>query len=42
MRAERRAVYRIFDALNGSRITREYVEKALAHGLSVIHVTVNN
>jgi membrane dipeptidase len=35
-------VYHIFDCLNGSRITREYVEKALAHGVSAIHVTVNN
>lgn len=35
-------MYRVFDCLNGSRITRDYVAKALAHGVSVIHVTVNN
>jgi membrane dipeptidase len=35
-------MYTIFDGLNGSRISREYVEKGLTHGLSVIHVTVNN
>lgn len=35
-------MYRIFDCLNGSRITHDYVEKALAHGVAVIHVTVNN
>jgi len=35
-------VYRVFDGLNGSRITRDYVANALAHGVSVIHVTVNN
>lgn len=35
-------VYRIFDGLNGSRITRDYAARALAHGVSVIHVTVNN
>jgi membrane dipeptidase len=35
-------VYRIFDCLNGSCITRDYVGKALAHGVSAIHVTVNN
>lgn len=35
-------MYRIFDGLNGSRITRDYVAQALAHGVEVIHVTVNN
>jgi membrane dipeptidase len=35
-------VYRIFDGLNGSRITRDYVAQALAHGVEVVHVTVNN
>lgn len=35
-------MYRIFDFLNGSRITRDYVDKALANGVAVIHATVNN
>lgn len=35
-------MYRVFDGLNGSRITRDYVAKALAHGVAVIHVTINN
>lgn len=35
-------MYRVFDCLNGARITKEYATKALAHGVSVIHVTVNN
>ncbi len=35
-------VYQIFDALNGSLMTREYVEKALAHGVRTAHITINN
>lgn len=35
-------MYRVFDCLNGARITRDYVAKALAHGVTVIHVTINN
>lgn len=35
-------MYRVFDCLNGSRISRDYVAKALAHGVGVIHITVNN
>lgn len=35
-------MYLVFDCLNGSRITHDYVAKAQAHGVSVIHVTVNN
>lgn len=35
-------MFKVFDLLNGSRITRSYVETALAHGLTAIHVTVNN
>jgi len=35
-------MFRVFDLLNGSRLTRNYVEQALAHGVTAIHVTVNN
>lgn len=35
-------MYRIFDTLNGSRMSREYIEKALAHGVTAVQVTVNN
>ena len=34
--------YRVFDLLNGSRISRSYVEQALAQDVTAIHVTVNN
>lgn len=35
-------MYKIFDLLDGSRTTPEYVEQALAHGVTAIHITVNN
>jgi len=35
-------MYQIFDLLNGARITAAYVEQALAHGVTAIHITVNN
>ncbi len=35
-------MFKVFDLLNGARITREYVEQSLAHGLTAIHVTINN
>lgn len=35
-------MYRVFDGLNGSRITPDYAAKALAHGVAAIHVTINN
>lgn len=35
-------MYRVFDLLNGSRVSRQYVEQALAQGVMAIHVTVNN
>ena len=35
-------VYPVFDLLNGSRISRGYVERALNGGLVAIHVTINN
>ena len=35
-------MYRVFDLLDGSRVTGEYAEKALAQGVTAIQVTVNN
>ena len=35
-------MYPVFDLLNGSRISRGYVERALNGGLVAIHVTINN
>lgn len=35
-------MYQIFDLLNGSRITKSYVEQCLSNGIIAIHVTVNN
>ncbi|MGQ3353549.1 MAG: dipeptidase [Phreatobacter sp.] len=35
-------VHNVFDALNGSRMTRSYIEKALSGGLSAAQLTVNN
>lgn len=35
-------MFKVFDLLNGARISAEYAEQALAHGVSAIHVTVNN
>jgi membrane dipeptidase len=35
-------MFRVFDGLNGARITADYVAKALAHGVTAIHVTINN
>lgn len=35
-------MFKVFDLLNGALITRDYVQQALAHGVTAIHVTVNN
>ncbi|MCK9918995.1 dipeptidase [Microbacteriaceae bacterium K1510] len=35
-------MYRIFDLLDGSRVTPEYADTALSQGVKAIHVTVNN
>lgn len=35
-------MFKIFDLLNGSRLTAEYVESCLANGVEAIHVTLNN
>lgn len=35
-------MHRIFDTLNGSRMTRAYIEKALTQGVAAAQVTVNN
>jgi membrane dipeptidase len=35
-------MYRVFDLLNGSKITPQYVETALQHGVIAINITVNN
>lgn len=35
-------MYKVFDLLNGARITSAYVDEALAQGVVAIHITVNN
>lgn len=35
-------MFKIFDLLNGALITRDYVQQAMSHGVTAIHVTVNN
>lgn len=35
-------MFKVFDLLNGSRITPSYVEQSLAQGVTAIHITVNN
>lgn len=35
-------MFKIFDLLNGSRLTKEYAEDCLAHGVEAIHITLNN
>ena len=35
-------MFRIFDLLNGARITAPYVEQCLAQGVEAIHITLNN
>jgi membrane dipeptidase len=35
-------MFRIFDLLNGSRLTAPYVESCLANGVEAIHITLNN
>lgn len=35
-------MFKIFDLLNGSRLTAQYAESCLAHGVEAIHITLNN
>ncbi|HSW17182.1 MAG TPA: membrane dipeptidase [Ramlibacter sp.] len=35
-------MFKIFDLLNGSRLTASYVESCLANGVEAIHITLNN
>lgn len=35
-------MFKIFDLLNGSRLTEEYAQDCLAHGVEAIHITLNN
>ncbi len=35
-------MFKIFDLLNGSRLTREYAEQCLTHGVEAILITINN
>lgn len=35
-------MYQVFDLLNGARLTPEYVQESLAHGVEAIHITLNN
>lgn len=35
-------MFKIFDLLNGSRLTAHYAESCLAHGVEAIHITLNN
>lgn len=35
-------MFKIFDLLNGSRLTGAYAESCLAHGVEAIHITLNN
>ncbi|TAK80549.1 MAG: hypothetical protein EPO20_27520 [Betaproteobacteria bacterium] len=35
-------MYKVFDLLNGSRVTSAYVDEALSKGVAAIHITVNN
>jgi membrane dipeptidase len=36
------SMFKIFDLLNGSRLTAPYAESCLANGVEAIHVTLNN
>ena len=35
-------MFKIFDLLNGSRLTAPYVESCLANGVAAVHITLNN
>jgi membrane dipeptidase len=35
-------MFRIFDLLNGARLTPGYAQQSLAHGVEAIHITLNN
>src|SRR5690606_14542257 len=35
-------MFKVFDLLDGSRTTPDYVEMALEHGVRAIHITINN
>src|SRR5690606_4091046 len=35
-------MFRIFDLLDGSRVTPAYVQTAMTHGVRAIHITINN
>lgn len=35
-------MFKVFDLLDGSRVTSAYVEQSLAAGVTAIHVTINN
>lgn len=35
-------MFKIFDLLNGSRLTCEYAEQCLTHGVEAILITINN
>ncbi|MCJ0764384.1 dipeptidase [Variovorax terrae] len=35
-------MFKVFDLLNGARMTREYAQASLAHGVEAVHITLNN
>lgn len=35
-------MFKVFDLMNGSRLTEAYAQECLAHGVEAIHISVNN
>jgi membrane dipeptidase len=35
-------MYAVFDLLNGAKMTAQYAESSLEHGVEVVHITLNN
>lgn len=35
-------MFKVFDLLNGARMTSEYADLCLAHGVTAVHITLNN